>query len=285
MNWDDARIILSVARHRSFAGAAAELRIDETTIARRLKRFEKATQSRIFIRRETHQTPTESGAAILRQAERLEVEAARLENMSRNSIDKAVTRVRLTTTAPMARYYISPHLSKLREIDPDITLALHCTDQNLSFSRWETDIAVRLSRPDDGRLVMRKLADLSYSVFGPSDPERARDLRARPNDWIALPNQFSMLPYARYVADQLKGHQPVLVSDEVDVLADAVAQGMGRAVLADQIGRRHSGVRRLHSIPGKREAWLLIHPELRDLVAIRRVADWLIQIFGKKFTK
>ncbi len=280
MNWDDARVILSIARQGSFAGAAEELRLDETTIARRLKRFETATRSKIFIRRDTHQTPTESGAAILRQAERLEAEAIRLDDLSRNSREHAISRVRLTTTAAIARHYITPALPDLRKHDPNIRLALSCTDQNLSFARWETDVAVRLSRPEDGRLVMRKLTNLTYAVFGPADAALARNLRTRPNDWITYPPQFSSLPAARFVQDQLKGQQPVFVSDSVDVIADAAAQGVGRAVLSDQVGRNHPGLKRLHSVPGSREAWLLIHPELRELPAVRHVTEWLIKTFA-----
>ena len=280
MNWDDARILLAIARQGSFSGAAAELRIDETTIARRLKRFETSTRSKVFLRRELLQTPTESGAAILRQAERVEAEVARLYSLSRNSIESTVSRVRLTATSAVAKHYLTPALPSLVATELNILLSMLCTDQNLSFARWETDMAVRLARPQDGRLVMRKLADINYAVFGPSDPALARRLRARPNDWVSYPARHAGLPSMRYVNEQLNGHAPVLISDEVDIVAAAAAQGLGRVVLSEHIGRVTPGLKRLNGIPGKREAWLLIHPELRDVPVIRGVADWLVATFA-----
>ena len=40
MKWDDLKIFLAVARRRKLADAATELKIDITTISRRIKRLE-----------------------------------------------------------------------------------------------------------------------------------------------------------------------------------------------------------------------------------------------------
>ena len=38
MNWDDLRIVAAIRDEGTFAGASARLRIDETTVGRRLSR-------------------------------------------------------------------------------------------------------------------------------------------------------------------------------------------------------------------------------------------------------
>ena len=40
-NWDDLRVILAVARARSLAGAARVLKVNETTVARRVEKAER----------------------------------------------------------------------------------------------------------------------------------------------------------------------------------------------------------------------------------------------------
>ena len=60
MNWDDLRIIAAVRDEGSYAGASARLRIDETTVGRRLSRIERALGLRLFeaadgVRRPTRQ--------------------------------------------------------------------------------------------------------------------------------------------------------------------------------------------------------------------------------------
>src|SRR5438270_832902 len=42
MNWDDLRIVAAVRDEGTYAGASARLRIDETTVGRRLARIERA---------------------------------------------------------------------------------------------------------------------------------------------------------------------------------------------------------------------------------------------------
>src|SRR5690242_21450940 len=48
MNWDDLRIIQAVRNEGSYSGAAATLRIDETTVSRRLTRIERALGVTLF---------------------------------------------------------------------------------------------------------------------------------------------------------------------------------------------------------------------------------------------
>jgi DNA-binding transcriptional LysR family regulator len=166
MNWDDARVVLAIARAGNFASAANALDMDETTIARRLKRFETATGTKIFVRQGTQQSATDAGAVLLRQAERLEVEAKRLESLSAQQEPTLSGRVRLTTTPIIAQSIISPALKTLYKKAPKIRLQLNCTNSNLSFARWETDLAVRMARPTDGSLFVRKLGDLPSAING-----------------------------------------------------------------------------------------------------------------------
>src|SRR5467141_1225277 len=63
MNWDDLRIVTAVRDEGTYAGASARLRIDETTVGRRLARIERALGWRLFeavdgVRRPTRQCET-----------------------------------------------------------------------------------------------------------------------------------------------------------------------------------------------------------------------------------
>lgn len=274
MNWDDARIVLAVARAGNFASAAAALEMDETTIARRLKRFETATGTKMFVRQGTQQTPTEAGAVLLRQAERLEVEAMRLASLSAQQEPALNARVRLTVTPALAQFILAPTLPRLYAAAPAVRLQLICTDRNLSFARWETDLAVRMARPTDGSLVVRKLADLAGAVY---EPLRSNGASER---WLTFPDQYRELPPAKYVRDQLKNETPYLECDDLNVLLQAAQTGLGRIVVSRHIGDRLSELRRVSDNIYTREAWLLIHPDMRDMPMIRATSDWLIETFA-----
>ncbi len=274
MNWDDARVVLAIARAGNFASAATALEMDETTIARRLKRFETATGTKMFVRQGTQQTPTEAGAILLRQAERLEVEAIRLASLSAQQEPVLSARVRLTTTPIIAQAIIAPALPALYASAPHIRMQLTCTNQNLSFARWETDLAVRMSRPTDGSLYVRKLADLPSAVYERAGPMTA-DVR-----WLALPAVYRDLPPAKYVYDQLNNEQPYFECDDANILRQAAAAGLGRAVLGCYDADHDKSLKRVTDTIYTREAWLLIHPDMRDMPVIRATSDWLIETFA-----
>ena len=48
MNWDDLRIIAAVRDEGTYAGASARLKIDETTVGRRLARVQRMLGLRLF---------------------------------------------------------------------------------------------------------------------------------------------------------------------------------------------------------------------------------------------
>lgn len=48
--WDDLRYVLAVARARSVSGAAQQLRVDHTTVSRRVTRLEQLLNTALFSR-------------------------------------------------------------------------------------------------------------------------------------------------------------------------------------------------------------------------------------------
>jgi DNA-binding transcriptional LysR family regulator len=79
LDWNLLCYALAVARAGTLAGAAKQLRVNETTVARRLFRAEIVLGARLLERRDGRFHPTEAGAMLLAHAERIEreVDAAR----------------------------------------------------------------------------------------------------------------------------------------------------------------------------------------------------------------
>jgi DNA-binding transcriptional LysR family regulator len=65
MNWDDLRILEAVRREGTFAGASARLRIDETTVARRLARLQEVLGLTLFELVDGERRPTTQCEAIV----------------------------------------------------------------------------------------------------------------------------------------------------------------------------------------------------------------------------
>src|SRR3954467_2179535 len=78
MNWDDLRIIAAVRDEGTYAGASARLRIDETTVGRRLSRIERALGLRLFEAAGGVRRPTRSCEAVLAHVEAMAAHAAEI---------------------------------------------------------------------------------------------------------------------------------------------------------------------------------------------------------------
>ncbi len=80
MNWDHARVFLSVARAGQILGAARKLGLDHATVTRRMDALEADLGTKLLDRRAGGCRLTPSGEAYLAAAERIETEILRLES-------------------------------------------------------------------------------------------------------------------------------------------------------------------------------------------------------------
>lgn len=278
IDWNDLRYVLVLSRKGVMASAAADLRVNETTVARRLARVEKILRGRLFSRREGRWIPTELGLVVVRRAERMEAEAFDLQ-LAAAGIDAQVSGVvRLTTTPLLMNWLVLPALAELLEQHSHLQLELIADPRNLSLTRGEADIALRPARPaDELRAVARRIGKLDYAVYAPTRS------RGKQLPWIVHGmNEPTTVP-AQWLSRAMRddpGPRPALIVNDSDVGLRAACFGLGRYVLPRRVGDAESSLFRLKG-PGlafSRELWLIVHPELRHLGRIRAVIEWLERI-------
>ncbi len=165
MNWDDIRIFLAVARSGQILGAAKRLGLNHTTVARRLTALETALSTTLIERRTNGSTLTQAGEEFLLAAERMEAEmlSARAQV---GDADVAVSgTVRVGAPDGFGVNFLSPRLARLTRQYPDLTIQLVPVPRSFSLSRREADIAITVDRPDQGRLVARRLVDYTLGLY------------------------------------------------------------------------------------------------------------------------
>src|SRR5262245_11539226 len=73
-SWDDARFFLAIERHGSLSAAARELRVNQSTVGRRLTALERSLRVRLFDRTPDGFSLTAGGERFLSRAERIAAE-------------------------------------------------------------------------------------------------------------------------------------------------------------------------------------------------------------------
>src|SRR4051812_35931293 len=124
MEWDDLKHFLAVARSGSLTAAARALKTTAATVGRRVTALEARLGARLFDRKQTGFTLTESGEATRRKAEEVEQAVLSLERETLGRDLRATGRVRLTTTDDIAALAVAPHLAEFGRRFPQISLEI-----------------------------------------------------------------------------------------------------------------------------------------------------------------
>jgi DNA-binding transcriptional LysR family regulator len=276
MNWDDLRYVLTIARAGTLAAAARRLSVNQTTVARRLAATEASLHSRLFERVDGTLNPTKAGEAAIARAAEVEAQVEALESGIGNDDAAAAGLVRLTSVPILVNRLIIPALPKFQAAHPGIQLELIAEPRNVSLSRREADIALRLSRPErDGAALTKRIGRLDYAAYGP----RGRGADRLP--WIGYEDGLSHLPQARWIAAAAKGSRRASTSvNDAEAIVRVIHAGLGKSLLPCCVADGDKSLRRLGTrVVLTREVWLLTPRELRHQKRIDATITWLQDLF------
>jgi len=280
--WDDFRLVKAIADHDGLTGAAVALGVNHSTVFRRLGQIEEHVGLQLFERRKTGYVATTAGVEMAALAGRVEEDVA---SFSRRLAGRDVApsgELRITTTDTLYLHLLLPIFAAFRAAHPAIRLDIVMGNQALNLSKRDADVAIRASDAPGETLVGRRIATLSWAIYGgasdgpmPGDSSGPASLFAR--DWVALGDQLAYVKAARYVRDKVAPERIALRSSAVLGLAEAVEQGLGIGPLpcfiADQ---RRTLVRLLPPDPEfSTGLWILTHPDIRNAPRVRAFMDFV----------
>lgn len=279
-NWDDVRYFLTLQRQGTLAAAGAALKLDPTTVGRRLVKLEEELGARLFDRTPSGYVLTEAGHRLLPRAERIEREALGVERDVAGEDQKLEGVVKLTATEMLTTRFIAPHLKRFRERYPEIQLDLNCTNLDVNLARREADIALRLARPTQEDLIIKRLSFIHLGLYASRD---YADRFGLPKDSLAGHQMIlfaSKRPFRReneWLEARMDGAHVALRSDSVSAMYAATVAGTGIALLPCLVADhdRHLVRVPVEGAPEPRQIWQAVHKDLRDSARIRAVLDFL----------
>lgn len=276
LDWNGLQHVLALARTGSYAAAARRLGLDATTVARRIRAVEIELGARLFERGpDGARRPTQAGEIALARAEAIEAEIGGLTAAVKGIDTAAAGTVRLTAVPVLINRLLLPAAAGLMARHPGLALELIADVRDLSLTRREADIALRLARPGDevgDRIIARRIGTLDYAVYSAGwadDPP-----------WLIYEGGMAHLPQQRWMsrAAEKGGRIAAVTVNDGESLLHGVAAGLGKALLPCLIADRMPGLRRLdwgaEPMPG-REIWVLTLPDLRHLARVATVLNWV----------
>jgi DNA-binding transcriptional LysR family regulator len=279
LDWNDLRYILYVSRTGRIASTAKMLRVNETTVARRIAHVERLLGARLFERSAGVLAPTDSGQLVISRAERIELDVGAVKDIVTNADRVAVGKVRVTAMPLVLNHILIPALPTLLQSHAKLQIELAADPRNLSVTNREADIALRMARPsNDVRAIARRVGTLEYAVYAVS-------LASHKAPWVTYDVTWSDLPHARWMAKAIEtdpeSASSITVNDS-ELALNAVRAGLGRSLLPCRIAERIPELSRLSGAKPvlSREMWLIVHPDLKHLARVRAVIAWIEQIMS-----
>lgn len=291
--WDDLRYFLEVARTGSTLAAAKPLRVNQTTVARRIAALEAATGLILFERRRAGYALTEAGAALVAQAEAVERAAAGFADAAAASTREAHGAVRLSTVEIYAATLLTPLLSDLRAAHPGIRIELDTTEVKRDLAAGEADIALRGGHPpEEAGLVGRRIGPDPWTLYCSRAYAAANPLPGSFAELAGHPivgggGDYVWPMYRRWLQHHGLEEAVVLEHGSTTGLLAAVRAGLGLAVLPSLMADREPDLVQVVAPPpaDRMELWLITHERVRHAPRVRAVMDFLgkrLQSFARR---
>jgi DNA-binding transcriptional LysR family regulator len=288
LNWDDLRIFLALQRGGSLSTAARALKVNRTTVARRLRGLEHAVGTRLF-----EQTPegfvlTQAGHTLLTTALRVEAELLAVSGGALRASEGVAGPVKLTASEALGSFFLAPRLVPLLERYPALELELITDRRLLDLARREAELAIRTLRATQGGLVSRRLGTMRLRLYGGHDYlERqgapATEVELSRHTLLISGTRSQGAPEELLLERFAKKARVSLRTQGWSAQAEAAAAGLGIAALPCFIADSHPRLRRvLPELFVERELWLIVRRESRRLASVRAVGDFLVELVSRQ---
>ena len=289
------RYFSKLAQTLSFSETADYFRVPSSSVSRRIKDLEENLGIELFLRTTRSVSLTDLGVLYLAEIKTaLQTIEIADEMCKAQSISPSGT-VRITAMPAYAELYVLPAIDKMRKLYPDLEFDLNITDQTLSLSSNDADIAIRATSDLPEQVVARQLSKHNFILVASPDfinqngkPQTTDDLNLFPIFMYRTPR--GVLNWQAQKNQTWKDIDliPKYVSNHGQSLLESVVAGQGIALLPSWGVAKEISTGQLEKIEledgrlstngdVKMSIYLLYHPPKFQLKKIRLTIDFLFK--------
>jgi DNA-binding transcriptional LysR family regulator len=233
---DGVEAFLSVAQHRSFRRAAAELGVTPSAISQAIRALEARVGAALFIRTTRSVGLTEAGQRFLSRAKPAFEELVAASEIARDLGRRPAGLLRLAVPRAVVPILLEPLIASFSESYPDVQIEIAASEELVDLAAEGFDAGIRLGQFIAADMVAVRLTrQFRFIIVGSpaylarnARPERPDDLRQhaclrlrRSNGEVAL---WSLSDNGRAIEIAVSG--PLIANDFPTIIGAAV-EGMG----------------------------------------------------------
>jgi DNA-binding transcriptional LysR family regulator len=283
--WDDLRVFLEVARHGSVHAAARHLRLDHSTVCRRIGRLEALLAVKLLDRNRKGVFVRPEAQGLLQHIEQMDQHASSLDEMMVEGPSKVV---RIATMEGLASGYIARRISALARFDPGIRIELVSNPQVVDLNRKEADVFLSFFNPVTRGLRSTLVGSFSLFLYCSKDylkqhgrPRRRADLTR--HVFVGYVGDLLAIDAVRWLDEVIMTPRFSFQSNSVFAQRNAALQGMGIVLLPTFVASGVDGLERIldGEVSIRRDVWVSARTEHGHLTRIKAVMAFLKHIFAQ----
>ena len=282
-NWNDLESFIILSRSGKLNLAAKKLKIEPTTISRRILRLEERLDVKLFYRSNNQYILTDDGTRLIIFAEKIESEILSINEEFTNKDVNLTGVVRISLPEGLGIEIFTKYLKEFYKEHRDLEIELLADTKARSLSNKEVDISITLSRPKRGKLVSWKLSDYVIQLYGSKEYftknkmiDNLEDLTG--HKFISYVDDLVDYPELNYLHDSFNNIKILFRSNNLQAQLNAVKEGIGVALLHNFIAKKEKNLILPKKIKIKREYWIVIHEDLINIKRIRVVVDFISRV-------
>jgi len=281
MNWDDLRHFSALASAGSLSAAARMLGVEHATVARRIASLEAHLGTPLVNRRGRRWTLTTEGERIAAIANRMEGEARAVRRAADGARSQVSGTVTISAPPALAVEMLTAPLVDLQIHHPELTIRIIGEVRTASLDRSEADIAIRLSRPEEGDLTITKLGNMDFRLY--ASPDYLAVTAEEEWRFIGYDGVLARAAQQAAIEDFAQGRSFPFCASSLEIAKAAARAGAGIAALPDFMGK--SDIKLVPVFPDmrliSRDIWLVVHSDVKRAAPVRAVMGRICEIFGK----
>jgi DNA-binding transcriptional LysR family regulator len=281
-DWNDVRAFLAVARSGRLTAAAARLGVDHSTLSRRIAALEHSLKAKLFDRSPSGYSPTDAGRRLMPLAEEMERLALGAAETVGGSAGLIEGMVRIGSPEGFGSYFLAPRIQKLKAQYPQLVVQLVAASAVFSLAKREADVAISVSRPPAGRLLVSKLIDYDLGLYaapgylaGSADIRSCDDLKG--HRFVSYIGDLLHFPELDFLQQVVPGGTTSMESSNLVAQTRATLAGAGLCVLPAFLAREEAGLVRVlaDEVNLTRSLWLTVHQDLAELARVRAAVRFI----------
>lgn len=285
-DWNDLQYFLAVARTGRLTSAGKRLRVNHSTVDRRIRALEQSLNANLFERTPTGYLLSQSGRNLLPFAEDMEARWLAAASEIGHADERVSGTLRIGAPDGFGSYFLASRLGHVTAAYPELKIELVAMPRILNPTKREADITIGFERPTHGRLISRKLTDYSLHLYASKDyiarhgaPLSVSEVCQHP--LIGYIEELVFVEQLDYLDDVVTGLDPQLTSTNIIAQLQMCREGHGLCVLPYFMARQHDDLEIvLPQIRLTRSFYIIYGENLAHLTRIRHmtgaIGEWAL---------